>query len=174
MTQTASPLVGILMGSDTDLPVMVEVSRTLEKFGIGYEMEVCSAHRSPARTHQYAAGAAGRGLKVLIVGAGGAAHLAGVVASVTSLPVIGVPLATTPLNGMDSLLAIVQMPAGIPVATMAIDKAGATNAAILAAQILGTSDPKMAERLKEHKEELARSVQEKNSRLRQKIADISK
>src|ERR1700683_1617021 len=169
-----SPLVGILMGSDTDLPVMVEVSRTLEKFGIGYEMEVCSAHRSPARTHEYAAGAAGRGLKVLIVGAGGAAHLAGVVASVTSLPVIGVPLATTPLNGMDSLLAIVQMPAGIPVATMAIDKAGATNAAILAAQILGTSDPKMAERLKGHKEELARSVQEKNSRLKQKIADMSR
>ncbi len=174
MTETASPLVGILMGSDTDLPVMVEVSRTLEKFGIGYEMEVCSAHRSPARTHEYAAGAAGRGLKVLIVGAGGAAHLAGVVASVTSLPVIGVPLATTPLNGMDSLLAIVQMPAGIPVATMAIDKAGATNAAILAAQILGTSDPKMAERLKGHKQELARSVQEKNSRLKQKIADMSK
>jgi 5-(carboxyamino)imidazole ribonucleotide mutase len=167
-----SPLVGILMGSDTDLPVMVEVSRTLEKFGIPYEMEVCSAHRSPGRTHEYAAAAAGRGLKVLIVGAGGAAHLAGVVASVTSLPVIGVPLATTPLNGMDSLLAIVQMPAGIPVATMAIDKAGATNAAILAAQIIGTSDPKMAERLKGHKQELARSVQEKNSRLQQKIADL--
>jgi 5-(carboxyamino)imidazole ribonucleotide mutase len=172
MTQTASPLVGILMGSDTDLPVMVEVSKTLEKFGIAYEMEVCSAHRSPARTHEYASAAAGRGIKVLIVGAGGAAHLAGVVASVTSLPVIGVPLATTPLNGMDSLLAIVQMPAGIPVATMAIDKAGATNAAILAAQILGTSDPKMAERLKGHKEDLARSVQEKNSRLQQKIADL--
>jgi 5-(carboxyamino)imidazole ribonucleotide mutase len=169
-----SPLVGILMGSDTDLPVMVEVSRTLEKFGIPYEMEVCSAHRSPGRTHEYAAAAAGRGLKVLIVGAGGAAHLAGVVASVTSLPVIGVPLATTPLNGMDSLLAIVQMPAGIPVATMAIDKAGATNAAILAAQIIGTADPKMAERLKGHKEELARSVQEKNSRLQQKIAELSK
>jgi 5-(carboxyamino)imidazole ribonucleotide mutase len=167
-----SPLVGILMGSDTDLPVMVEVSRTLEKFGIPHEMEVCSAHRSPGRTHEYAAAAAGRGLKVLIVGAGGAAHLAGVVASVTSLPVIGVPLATTPLNGMDSLLAIVQMPAGIPVATMAIDKAGATNAAILAAQIIGTSDPKMAERLKGHKQELARSVQEKNSRLQQKIADL--
>src|SRR6202451_2641347 len=174
MTQTASPLVGILMGSDTDLPVMVEVSKTLEKFGIAYEMEVCSAHRSPARTHEYASAAAGRGIKVLIVGAGGAAHLAGVVASVTSLPVIGVPLATTPLNGMDSLLAIVQMPAGIPVATMAIDKAGATNAAILAAQILGTSDPKMAERLKGHKEDLARSVQEKNSRLQQKIAELSK
>ncbi len=169
-----SPLVGILMGSDTDLPVMVEVSRTLEKFGIPYEMEVCSAHRSPGRTHEYAAAAAGRGIKVLIVGAGGAAHLAGVVASVTSLPVIGVPLATTPLNGMDSLLAIVQMPAGIPVATMAIDKAGATNAAILAAQIIGTADPKMAERLKGHKEELARSVQEKNSRLQQKIAELSK
>jgi 5-(carboxyamino)imidazole ribonucleotide mutase len=169
-----SPLVGILMGSDTDLPVMVEVSRTLEKFGIPYEMEVCSAHRSPGRTHEYASAAAGRGLKVLIVGAGGAAHLAGVVASVTSLPVIGVPLATTPLNGMDSLLAIVQMPAGIPVATMAIDKAGATNAAILAAQIIGTADPKMAERLKGHKEELARSVQEKNSRLQQKIAELSK
>jgi phosphoribosylaminoimidazole carboxylase PurE protein len=162
------------MGSDTDLPVMVEVSRTLEKFGIPYEMEVCSAHRSPGRTHEYAAAAAGRGIKVLIVGAGGAAHLAGVVASVTSLPVIGVPLATTPLNGMDSLLAIVQMPAGIPVATMAIDKAGATNAAILAAQIIGTADPKMAERLKGHKEELARSVQEKNSRLQQKIAELSK
>jgi 5-(carboxyamino)imidazole ribonucleotide mutase len=172
MPQTASPLVGILMGSDTDLPVMVEVSRTLEKFGIAYEMEVCSAHRSPTRTHEYASKAAERGLKVLIVGAGGAAHLAGVVASVTSLPVIGVPLATTPLNGMDSLLAIVQMPAGIPVATMAIDKAGATNAAILAAQILGTSDPKMAERLKGHKEDLARSVQEKNSRLQQKIVDL--
>jgi 5-(carboxyamino)imidazole ribonucleotide mutase len=169
-----SPLVGILMGSDTDLPVMVEVSRTLEKFGIPYEMEVCSAHRSPGRTHEYASAAAGRGIKVLIVGAGGAAHLAGVVASVTSLPVIGVPLATTPLNGMDSLLAIVQMPAGIPVATMAIDKAGATNAAILAAQIIGTADPKMAERLKGHKEELARSVQEKNSRLQQKIAELSK
>ena len=174
MTQTASPLVGILMGSDTDLPVMVEVSKTLEKFGIAYEMEVCSAHRSPARTHEYASAAAGRGIKVLIVGAGGAAHLAGVVASVTSLPVIGVPLATTPLNGMDSLLAIVQMPAGIPVATMAIDKAGATNAAILAAQIIGTADPKMAERLKGHKEELARSVQEMNSRLQQKIAELSK
>ncbi|MGA8102111.1 MAG: 5-(carboxyamino)imidazole ribonucleotide mutase [Candidatus Acidiferrales bacterium] len=172
MMPTASPLVGILMGSDTDLPVMVEVSRTLEKFGIGYEMEVCSAHRSPARTHEYASKAAERGLKVLIVGAGGAAHLAGVVASVTSLPVIGVPLATTALNGMDSLLAIVQMPAGIPVATMALDKAGATNAAILAAQILGTSDPKMAERLKGHKEELARSVQEKNARLQEKIADL--
>src|ERR1700685_773616 len=174
MTQTASPLVGILMGSDTDLPVMVEVSKTLEKFGIAYEMEVCSAHRSPARTHEYASAAAGRGIKVLIVGAGGAAHLAGVVASVTSLPVIGVPLATTPLNGMDSLLAIVQMPAGIPVATMAIDKAGATNAAILAAQIIGSSDPKITERQKGHKEELARSVQEKNSRLQQKIAELSK
>ncbi len=163
-------LIGIIMGSDTDLPVMAEAGKTLEKFGVAYEMEVISAHRAPARTHEYASTAASRGLKAIIVGAGGAAHLAGVVASLTTLPVIGVPMATTALNGMDSLLAIVQMPAGIPVATMAIDKAGAVNAAIFALEILGLSDARVAEKLAEHKRELAKSVAEKNARLQEELA----
>ncbi len=163
-------LVGVLMGSDTDLPVMSEVGRTLEKFGIAYEMEVVSAHRTPERAHEYAKSASGRGLKAIIVGAGGAAHLAGVIAANTTLPVIGVPMATTALNGLDSLLATVQMPGGVPVATMAIDKAGAVNAAIFVAEILGTSDEEMARRLVAHKEELARGVAEKNARLKQQVA----
>jgi len=162
--------IGIIMGSDTDLPVMAEAGKTLEKFGVAYEMEVISAHRAPARTHEYATTAAARGLKAIIVGAGGAAHLAGVVASLTTLPVIGVPMATTALNGMDSLLAIVQMPAGIPVATMAIDKAGAVNAAIFALQILGLSDARVAARLAEHKRDLAKGVAEKNARLQEELA----
>src|SRR5487761_863345 len=120
------------MGSDSDYPVMVEAGRMLEKFGIGFEVEVVSAHRSPARAAEYAETAAKRGLRAIIVGAGGAAHLAGVVAALTTLPVIAVPMAATSLNGIDSLLAIVQMPGGIPVATMAIGKAGATNAGIYA------------------------------------------
>ncbi|MGC1687574.1 MAG: 5-(carboxyamino)imidazole ribonucleotide mutase [Candidatus Acidiferrales bacterium] len=167
-------LVGIIMGSDTDYPMMAEAAKTLDKFGIVYEMEVTSAHRSPGRTHEYSTSAAGRGLKCIIVGAGGAAHLAGVVAATTTLPVIGVPLATTPLNGMDSLLAVVQMPAGIPVATMAIDKAGATNAAILAAQIIGLSDAGVAKRLAEHKEELAKGVAQKNARLQEQLSKSTK
>lgn len=161
--------VGILMGSDTDLPVMSEVAKTLEKFGIGYEMEVVSAHRTPARAHEYATSAAGRGVKVLIVGAGAAAHLAGVIAANTTLPVIGVPLATSALNGMDALLATVQMPGGIPVATMAIDKPGAVNAAIFAAEILGLSDAAIAKRLVAHKEDLVRGVAEKNARLQEQL-----
>ncbi|MFZ0736701.1 MAG: 5-(carboxyamino)imidazole ribonucleotide mutase [Candidatus Acidiferrales bacterium] len=165
------PVVGIIMGSDTDLPVMSEAAKTLDKFGIAHEMEVISAHRSPARTHEYATTAIGRGLKSIIVGAGGAAHLAGVVASLTTLPVIGVPIASTQLNGMDSLLAIVQMPGGIPVATMAIDKGGAVNAAILAAQILALSDPAMAKKLVAHKEELVKSVAEKNARLQRQLSE---
>jgi len=163
-------VVGILMGSDTDLAVMTEAAKTLEKFGISYEMEVISAHRSPARTHEYAGSARERGLKVIIVGAGGAAHLAGVVASLTTLPVIGVPLATTALNGLDALLSTVQMPAGIPVATVALDKAGAVNAAILAAQILGTANADIGRKLLVHKEELARSVEEKNAKLKAPVA----
>src|SRR5712692_643950 len=131
------------MGSDTDLPVMSETAKMLDKFEIPYEIEVISAHRSPARMHEYASTAISRGLKTIIVAAGGAAHLAGVVAAVTTLPVIGVPMATTVLNGIDSLLSTVQMPAGVPVASMAIDKAGATNAGIYAAQILATSDAKL-------------------------------
>jgi 5-(carboxyamino)imidazole ribonucleotide mutase len=164
-------LVGILMGSDTDLPVMNEAATMLEKFGIAYEIEVCSAHRTPLRAHEYATSAASRGIKALIVGAGGAAHLAGVIAANTTLPVIGVPMATTTLNGMDSLLATVQMPGGVPVATMAIGKAGAVNAAIFVAEILGTSDGDMARRLAAHKEELARGVAEKNVRLKQQLAE---
>jgi 5-(carboxyamino)imidazole ribonucleotide mutase len=163
-------VVGILMGSDTDLAVMSEAGKTLEKFGIAYDMEVVSAHRTPARAHEYATTAGERGLKVLIVGAGAAAHLAGVMAASTTLPVIGVPLASSALNGLDALLSTVQMPGGIPVATMAIDKAGAANAAIFAAEILGLSDPEIARRLLAHKEELVRGVREKNARLKKQLA----
>jgi phosphoribosylaminoimidazole carboxylase PurE protein len=164
--------VGIVMGSDTDFPVMSEAGKTLGKFGIAYEMEVLSAHRTPARAHEYATTALKRGLKVLIAAAGAAAHLAGVMAANTTLPVIGVPMATSTLNGLDALLATVQMPGGIPVATMAIDKAGAVNAAIFAAEILGLSDPEIARKLEAHKQELVNSVAEKNARLQKQISEI--
>jgi phosphoribosylaminoimidazole carboxylase PurE protein len=164
-------LVGILMGSDSDFAVMSEAGKTLEKFGIPYEMEVVSAHRTPARAHEYATSALKRGLKVLIAAAGSAAHLAGVMAANTTLPVIGVPMGTSALNGLDALLSTVQMPGGIPVATMAIDKAGAVNAAIFTAEILGLSDPEIARRLVAHKEELVRGVAEKNARLKQQLAE---
>ena len=130
-----SPLVSIVMGSDSDLEIMNEAARALDDFGIPYEIDVTSAHRSPARTGEFARKAASRGIKAIIAGAGGAAHLAGVIAAETTLPVIGVPIPSV-LNGLDSLLSIVQMPAGIPVATVAIGKAGATNAGILAAQMI--------------------------------------
>ena len=162
-------MVGILMGSDTDLPVMSEAAKTLEKFGVPFEMHVMSAHRTPQKAHEYATSAASRGIRVLIVGAGAAAHLAGVIAANTTLPVIGVPLATSALNGLDALLATVQMPGGIPVATMAIDKAGATNAAVFAAEILGLSDAQIAQRLVEHKKDLVRGVEEKNTRLQEQL-----
>jgi len=158
------------MGSDSDYQVMSEAGKIFEKFGIPFEVEIVSAHRSPARAHEYATTAASRGLKVVIAAAGAAAHLAGVIAANTTLPVIGVPMGTSSLNGLDALLATVQMPAGIPVATMAIDKAGAVNAAIFAAEILGTSDGEIARKLVEHKQELARSVAEKNVRLREQLA----
>ena len=167
----AVALVGILMGSDTDFPVMSEAAKTLEKFGIPYELEVMAAHRTPARAHEYATTALKRGLKVLIAAAGAAAHLAGVIAANTTLPVIGVPMGTSSLNGLDALLSTVQMPGGIPVATMAIDKAGAVNSAIFAAEILGLSDPEIARELVAHKQELERSVSEKNARLKQQLAD---
>ncbi|MGD0955899.1 MAG: 5-(carboxyamino)imidazole ribonucleotide mutase [Candidatus Acidiferrales bacterium] len=163
--------VGIVMGSDSDYPTMSECAKTLEKFGIAYELEVLSAHRAPARAHEYATTAASRGLKVVVAAAGAAAHLAGVMAASTTLPVIGVPMATSTLNGLDALLATVQMPGGIPVATMAIDKAGAVNAAIFAAEILGLSDPEIARKLMAHKEELARSVAEKNARLQKQLSE---
>ena len=160
------PLVSIVMGSDSDLEIMREAGKSLDEFGIAFEMDVTSAHRSPDRTAAYARQAAGRGIRVIIAGAGGAAHLAGVIAAHTTLPVIGVPIPSTPLQGMDSLLAIVQMPAGIPVATVAIGKPGATNAGILAAQIIGLSDAGVAQKLVAHKEKLARGVEEKSKKMR--------
>jgi phosphoribosylaminoimidazole carboxylase PurE protein len=171
-SKAGAALVGIVMGSDTDFPVMSETGKTLAKFGIAYEMEVLSAHRTPARAHEYATTAVKRGLKVMIAAAGAAAHLAGVMAANTTLPVIGVPMATSTLNGLDALLATVQMPGGIPVATMAIDKAGAVNAAIFAAEILALSDAEIARKLVAHKEDLAKSVAEKNARLQKQISEM--
>jgi 5-(carboxyamino)imidazole ribonucleotide mutase len=162
----SKPLVSIVMGSDSDLDIMREAGKALEGFGIDYEIDVTSAHRSPERTAEFARHAAGRGIRVIIAGAGGAAHLAGVIAAHTTLPVIGVPVSSTSLNGLDSLLATVQMPAGIPVATVAIGKAGATNAGILAAQILGLASTSLAKKLKEHKDQLANSVEEKSKKLK--------
>ena len=133
----SKPLVGILMGSDSDFSVMEETSKILDKFGVGHEVIVSSAHRSPERTRKYVLGASKRGIKILIAGAGGAAHLAGVTASLTTLPVLGVPIESK-LKGLDSLLSTVQMPSGIPVGTLAIGKAGAINAALLAISILST------------------------------------
>jgi len=159
-------LVSIVMGSDSDLEIMREAAKALEDFGIAYEIDVTSAHRSPERTAEFARKAAGRGVRVIIAGAGGAAHLAGVIAAHTSVPVIGVPIPSTSLNGLDSLLATVQMPAGIPVATVAIGKPGATNAGILAAQILGLSSASIEKKLDAHKEKLANSVEEKSKKLK--------
>ena len=159
-------LVSIVMGSDSDLDIMRDAAKSLDEFGIAYEIDVTSAHRSPDRTAEYAKKAAERGVRVIIAGAGGAAHLAGVIAAHTTLPVIGVPIPSTSLNGMDSLLATVQMPAGIPVATVAIGKPGATNAGILAAQILGLSTAGIARKLEAHKEKLANSVDEKSRKLK--------
>ncbi|HET7213022.1 MAG TPA: 5-(carboxyamino)imidazole ribonucleotide mutase [Terriglobia bacterium] len=170
MSEMGKALVGIIMGSDTDLPVMKEAAETLQKFGVPFEIDVTSAHRSPARTSEYARTARDRGLIAIIVGAGGAAHLAGVVAAETTLPVIGVPMPTTSLQGMDSLLSTVQMPAGIPVATVAIGKSGAVNAAVLAVQILGTSDAALAEKLASYKKELAKKVLDKSEKLKREFS----
>jgi len=161
--------VGIIMGSDSDLPVMMEAVKVLEKFGVGSEVEVCSAHRSPGRTGEFARSARERGIKVIIAGAGAAAHLAGVVAAETTVPVIGVPIDSSPLNGLDSLLATVQMPPGVPVATMAIGKSGATNAALFAIEILAVADEVLAVRMEEHKKQLAEGVAEKNRRAQEKL-----
>lgn len=161
----SKPLVSIVMGSDSDLEIMREAGKALDDFGIPYEIDVTSAHRSPDRTAEFARTAADRGIRVIIAGAGGAAHLAGVIAAHTTLPVIGVPI-TSVLNGLDSLLATVQMPAGIPVATVAIGKAGATNAGILAAQILALSTADIAKKMQAHKEKLATGVEEKSRKLK--------
>ena len=153
------PLVGIVMGSASDRSVMEEIGGVLERFEVPYEMTVASAHRSPERTKEYARSAHTRGLQVIIAGAGGAAHLAGSIAAETVLPVIGVPIDSSPLQGMDALLATVQMPGGVPVATMAVGKAGARNAGVLAAQILALAKPELHEKLLEYKEEMARQVE---------------
>ncbi len=163
----SNPLVSIVMGSDSDLEIMREAGKSLEGFGIEYEIDVTSAHRSPDRTAEFARQAATRGIRVIIAGAGGAAHLAGVIAAHTTLPVIGVPIPSTSLNGMDSLLSTVQMPAGIPVATVAIGKPGATNAGILAAQIIGVADAGIAKKLGVHKDKLAKGVEEKSKKLKE-------
>ena len=163
---SSKPLVGILMGSDSDLPVMEEAAKILKDFGIPYEMTISSAHRTPKRTSEYAQSAEGRGIKVIIAGAGSAAHLAGFIAAETTLPVIGVPIDSSPLNGLDSLLSTVQMPGGVPVASMAIGKAGAKNAGIFAAQILAVSDPTLRAALKAHREEMARQVEAKAEKLK--------
>ncbi len=160
------PLVGILMGSDSDLPVMRECAAVLEEFGIPYEMTISSAHRTPDRTKEFIHEAEKKGIKVFIAGAGLAAHLAGFVAAHTTLPVIGIPLEAGPLKGMDSLLSTVQMPPGVPVATVAIGKAGARNAGILAAQILATSDEAIRGKLAEYRRRQAQKVVEKAEALR--------
>src|SRR3974390_3707632 len=151
----SKPQVSIVMGSDSDLEIMREAGKALDDFGIAYEIDVTSAHRSPDRSAEFAKKAAERGIKVIIAGAGGAAHLAGVIAAHTILPVIGVPIPSTSLNGMDSLLSTVQMPPGIPVATVSIGKWGATNAGILAAQMIALADESISKKLPAHKEELA-------------------
>ncbi len=159
------PIVSIVMGSDSDLEIMNEAAKQLTDFGIAHEIKVLSAHRSPHLVTQFCSEVNSRGIKVIIAGAGGAAHLAGVVAAHTIVPVIGVPIDSSSLKGLDSLLATVQMPSGIPVATVAIGKAGAANAGILAAQILAVSSKDLQSKLEKHKEKLANSVVEKNKKL---------
>ncbi len=160
---TGTPAVGIIMGSDSDWPVMKAAADICSEFGIAHEVEVISAHRTPQDLARYASGAHKRGLKVIIAGAGGAAHLPGVTAAFTPLPVIGVPIQSQALNGMDSLLSIVQMPSGIPVATVAIG--GAKNAGILAAQILAVGDADLTRKVIEFKDKLARDSRAKNQKL---------
>jgi 5-(carboxyamino)imidazole ribonucleotide mutase len=157
--------VGIIMGSDSDLPVMQEAAAVLDQLEIPYELTIVSAHRTPRRMYEYAESAANRGLAAIIAGAGGAAHLPGMVASLTALPVIGVPVKTRSLNGLDSLLSIVQMPGGIPVATVAIN--GARNAGLLAARIVGSADASVRARVERYSRELEAQVGEKISRLEQ-------
>ncbi len=163
MSENTTPLVGIIMGSDSDLDVMEAAATVLESLDVSYELTIVSAHRTPERMYEYATDAEARGLRVIIAGAGGAAHLPGMVASLTVLPVIGVPVSATKLEGEDALLSIVQMPSGVPVATVAIDNA--TNAGLLAARMLGTSDAALRERLHGFKESLQLKVMEKVTRV---------
>ena len=161
------PLVGVIMGSDSDWPVMSAAAEALAEFDVPFEVGVVSAHRTPGRMLDYARGAAARGIRVVIAGAGGAAHLPGMVASATALPVIGVPVPLATLDGMDSLLSIVQMPAGVPVATVSIG--GARNAGLLAVRILAASDPKLRARMESFQEDLEALVLEKDRALREQL-----
>ncbi len=158
-------LVGIVMGSDSDWPLVKKACDTLDKFGVGYETQVISAHRTPELAIEYSKTAEARGLKVIIAAAGGAAHLGGVLAAATPLPVIGIPVAGGALNGLDALYATVQMPSGVPVATVACGSAGPINAALLAVQILGTADESLREKFRAHKEELKAKVEAANKKI---------
>jgi 5-(carboxyamino)imidazole ribonucleotide mutase len=158
-------MVGIIMGSDSDLPVMSEAAKVLDDFGVSYELTIVSAHRTPDRMYEYAKSAKSRGLKLIIAGAGGAAHLPGMTAAITPLPVIGVPVKTRALSGVDSLYSIVQMPGGIPVATVAIN--GAKNAGLLAVQILAAFDEELADKVNAYKADLDKSVLDKAEKLEQ-------
>ena len=169
----SKPLIGILMGSDSDLSVMEEASKILENFGIEHEMIVTSAHRSPERTRKYVLSAPKRGIKILIAGAGSAAHLAGVVAAETTLPVIGVPIGSSALNGLDALLSTTQMPGGVSVAGMAIGKAGAKNAGVLAVQILALSNKSLHQKFLKYKKNLAKEVERKSRNLKSDHVAIS-
>ena len=160
---TKNPKVGIIMGSDSDLPVFAEAAKVLEEFGIAYDMTVGSAHRAPERVQKYSAGALERGIKVLIAGAGGAAHLAGVIAAHTTLPVVGLPVKAKALDGLDSLLSTANMPPGVPVGTVGIDSG--KNAGILAVQILATSDKNLQEKLVAYKAKMSADVEAKGEKL---------
>ena len=166
----SNPTVLIVMGSDSDLPTMEETAKILKEFGVPFEMRISSAHRSPQRTAQLAHDAADRGIKLIIAAAGMAAHLAGVVAAETTLPVIGVPMGGGPLSGMDALYATVQMPGGIPVATMAIGKAGAKNAGLFAVQILSLTDRELRDKFASYRAQMAVEVEQKDAALQSKLS----
>ena len=165
MKKQATPIVSVVMGSDSDFPIMSETIKILESFGVPHEVFLTSAHRSPERTTSFAKGAAKRGIKVLIIGAGAAAHLAGVIASQTPLPVIGIPIDATALGGIDALLSIAQMPGGVPVATMAVGKAGAKNAALFAVRILAVEDDGLKKKLRLFIDDMARDIEKKQENL---------
>jgi len=161
------PVVGIIMGSDSDLPTMQEAVKVFKQFEIPFEIGVYSAHRSPHRTADYVRGARDRGLKLIIAGAGSSAHLAGVTAAETTIPVIGVPIDSSPLSGFDALMSTGQMPPGVPVATMGVGKSGATNAAIFAVQVLALADDRLAARLVDYKAQLEKTVAEKSQKVQE-------
>ncbi len=170
----ATPTVGILMGSETDLPVMAECAKTLDGYGVAYDIRVLSAHRTPDQAVAFAREAAGRGIQVIVAGAGGAAHLAGVLAANTTLPVIGVPLSSSPLGGFDALLSTVQMPPGIPVATVGVGPMGAKNAGHLAVTIMALADATLRARLQSQREKMTADVLAKSENLRAKLDELLK